>query len=122
MTEKLEVGKKYRTIKKPHLPARVLADDVKNSTGGIRPVVAVENEIGGEAVYGGYNFDGTLPAYPDLDLEPVPETVTKWVNFYGAGAAVAYEDETRAKLLAEHEYAIAVAVPVTFDVGYGVKK
>lgn len=54
----------------------------------------------------------------DLDLFMPPKTVKRWVNFYPGGEASVYRNEQEAKLRAASS-AIAIAVPVEFEEGYG---
>lgn len=55
-----------------------------------------------------------------LDLFMAPKTVKRWVNFYPEDEASVYCDEKEAKLRAASS-AIAIAVPVEFEEGYGVE-
>lgn len=54
----------------------------------------------------------------DLDLFMAPKTVKRWVNFYADGDAFYYDCEHDAIKHAAH-HAIAIAVPVEFEEGYG---
>lgn len=54
----------------------------------------------------------------DLDLFMAPKTVKRWVNFYEDGDAFYYDCEHDAiENVASH--AIAIAVPVEFEEGFG---
>lgn len=52
------------------------------------------------------------------DLFMAPKTVKRWVNFYGTQKSYHYDSEIKARRCAEHD-AIAIAVPVEFEEGYG---
>lgn len=54
-----------------------------------------------------------------LNLFMAPKTVKRWVNFYKNERATHYETENEAKEHADTFLAIAIAVPVEFEEGYG---
>ena len=55
----------------------------------------------------------------DDDLFMAPKTVKRWVNFYDNGAIFSCQSEKEAKQLIYGGRAIAIAVPVEFEEGYG---
>lgn len=54
-----------------------------------------------------------------LDLFMAPKTFKRWVNFYDNGAIFACHSEKEAKQWVYGGRAIAIAVPVEFEEGYG---
>lgn len=54
-----------------------------------------------------------------LDLFMAPKTVKRWVNFYDNGAIFTCKSEKEAKQWVYGGRAIAIAVPVEFEEGYG---
>lgn len=65
---------------------------------------------------GRYHRENRFSGY---DLFMAPKTVKRWVNFYGTQKAFHYDSEVKAKRCADTG-AIAIAVPVEFEEGYGV--
>lgn len=79
------------------------------------PVFGVmNNEIRSWPKNGQIRRDGVLS---NGDLFMAPKTVKRWVNFY-ADFSYSYRDEHSARYNATSD-AIAIAVPVEFEEGYG---